>query len=818
MIRSKAVQPKELGLKLSGGLLEKATEGVRALSQPACLKDSQLRYIFVNDAYSRLMRRPAEDMIGWGSYQLSGATDDIAREDKERRALVFATEEAIACHIDGHDKRLKLHCERFIDEDDALYLYEIFETASSDASAESQWLEREQRLLDAKAERDALIAEQESLLQALPFGVMLINSDKIIEYANQAFYELWDVSAKFELKGNSYRSYLQHNFDYGLSDYGDQSFEEVYADRVKIFDTDDEVADRTIHARNGKVLSVSKSRIAGHKVLLTLYDVTTAHQRELDLVSTLARAEAADRAKSEFLANMSHEIRTPMNGVLGMAELLAKSGLNARQKTFTEVIVKSANALLTIINDILDISKIDAGEMSLREVPFEPSEAVEDVASLLATQAQDKNIELLVDIKPGAKASILGDAGRFRQIVINLIGNAVKYTETGHVLVELSLRAHDAEKSELELKISDSGIGIAPAELAVIFGKFNQAGSSGIRRHEGTGLGLSITAGLVDLFGGKISAESMPNSGSCFTVALPVTVHKAASNAALRRSNGLRPSVLTIGGSEIGHRIMLEQLTHWGLDAHHAANGLTGLAILREAESIGFAIDTVIIDHQLPEVDGRKIADAIRADRRFDAIGIIMICATGMNGSEQFAPSGAVDILMTRPARGPILRQALSELILDKRPVANTALPSAQVATLSPIDILVVEDDDVNQIVFSQILLQNGLSFRIVSSGREAIETWHSQNPALILMDISMPQMSGYEATRLIRKAELAAGNNARVPIIGVTAHILETERELCEAAGMDDYLAKPVSPEILIAKISAWLNRQLILSESQHG
>jgi signal transduction histidine kinase/DNA-binding response OmpR family regulator len=814
MIRLKAVQLKELGLKLSGGLLEKATEGVRALSQPACLKDSQLRYIFVNAAYCHLMRRPAEDMIGWGTHQLTGATDDIAREDKERRALVFATEEAIACQIEGHDKRLKLHCERFIDEDEALYLYEIFETPSNEASTEAQWLEREQSLLTAKAERDALIAEQESLLQALPFGVMLLNSDKIIEYANQAFYDLWDVDDKFQLKGKSYRSYLQHNFDNGLSDYSDQTFEEVYAERVKIFDTEDDVATRTFQASSGKVLSISKCRIVGSKVLLTLYNVTNAHQRELDLVSTLARAEAADRAKSEFLANMSHEIRTPMNGVLGMAELLAKSGLNARQKTFTDVIVKSANALLTIINDILDFSKIDAGEMSLREMPFEPSEAVEDVASLLATQAQDKNIELIVDIKPGTTASILGDAGRFRQIVINLIGNAVKYTETGHVLVELSLRDQEGAKSELELKISDSGIGIAPSELAVIFGMFNQAGSSSIRRHEGTGLGLAITAGLVDLFGGTISAESVPNSGSCFTVILPVTPHKPATQPVLRRSNGLRPSVLTIGGSEIGHRIMLEQLTHWGVDAHHAANGLTGLAILREAESISFDIDTVIIEHQLPEVDGRKIAEAIRADQRFDAVGIIMISAISMNGSEQFAPSGAVDILMTRPTRGLILRRALNELILNKRAATNLTMPSAQSAGLGPIDILVVEDDDVNQIVFSQILLQNGLSFRIVKSGREAIEAWQHQNPALILMDISMPQMNGYEATRLIRKAEIAAGNNACVPIIGVTAHILETERELCEAAGMNDYLAKPVSPEVLIGKIGAWLNRKF----SQHG
>lgn len=803
-------------------LLEKAIEGVRTLALPACIKDSALRYYFVNDAYSRLMRRPAEDMIGWSSYQLTGIIDDREREDKERRAAVFGSEEAISCHIDGANERRRLHCERFITEDDAIYLYEIFEQQSRKI-IDTDWQRREQDLLAAKAERDALIAEQESLLQSLPFGVLLLNAQRICEYVNDAFYALWDIDTQIDLKGQSYRTYLEHNFRHGTSDYGDLSFEEIYADRTKFFDSDQPNDTRELKTRNGKSLLISRHRLAGGRVLLTLTDVTESRQREATLSSLLERAEAADRAKSEFLTNMSHEIRTPMNGVLGMAELLSRSGLNARQKTFTDVIVKSANALLTIINDILDFSKLDAGELSLRHAPFQPSEAVEDAASLLIAQAQDNGVEMIVDIQPEALATVIGDAGRFRQIVINLIANAVKFTECGHILVELSIKGASEQPDatpELLLKVSDTGIGIAADDLEHIFEKFNQVGHQGaFRRHEGTGLGLSITAGLVALFGGTISATSTVNQGSCFTVALPTKIAALHRQSQLRRIDGTRASILTIGGSDIGHRILLNQLTNWGGDAHHAVDGEMGLAILREAESIGFQIDAVIIDQSSLAQDDLKVAQLIRQDAKLHNIGVIVIGVLNPNNLHQDRYEQSIDVMLSRPFRDMILQRALSELILEKRRGQPTFTPiatSTQSADSRP-DILIAEDNEVNEIVFSRILQQAGLSFRIVTNGQDALEAWRRERPSLILMDIAMPQMDGFEATRHIRAQELAEGANCHVTIIGVSGHTYETERQQCLEAGMDDYLAKPISPNRLIERISNWMQQQLDAAEQPH-
>lgn len=557
--------------------------------------------------------------------------------------------------------------------------------------------------------------------------------------------------------------------------------------------------------------------------------------REEELQRLLSRAEAADRAKSEFLANMSHEIRTPMNGVLGMAELLAKSKLDTRQKTFTDIIVKSGNALLTIINDILDFSKIEAGQMRLRSVPFDPAEAVEDVVSLLSSAALEKDIELVVRIDPSAFGKVMGDAGRFRQIVTNLVGNAVKFTETGHVLIELSAQSAEASEAILSLRVEDSGIGIPADKLETIFDKFSQVDGSATRRHEGTGLGLAITVGLIGLFDGVINVVSEVGKGSTFEVNIPFQVTERRRDVPLPAMAIDDIRVLVIDDNDVNRRILTEQLRTWGIDGHAVEDGPSGVAVLEEAASLGFAIDAIILDYHMPVMNGLDVVERIRADSRFDDIAIVFLTSMDVVGDETLFTDLSIQAHLMKPARARLLRSTLFDVVRDVRlkrarqhppkmgaeggngPVRTEGGPAEKAQRAAPpaapdrrrlclVDVLVAEDNDVNQIVFTQILQQAGLRFLIVGNGKKAVQAWEEHNPAVILMDVSMPVMNGHQATLAIRAAEQAAADGRHVPIIGVTAHTQDADREQCLAAGMDDYLSKPISPEILEDKIAQWL------------
>lgn len=503
--------------------------------------------------------------------------------------------------------------------------------------------------------------------------------------------------------------------------------------------------------------------------------------------ASLFKAEAADRAKSEFLANMSHEIRTPMNGVLGMAELLAKTELNARQKTFTEVIVKSGNALLTIINDILDFSKINAGQLTLDPAPFRLAEAVEDVATLVSARVAEKNLELIVRVDPRLPAHVVGDAGRFRQIVTNLLGNAVKFTEKGHVLIDVGGEVVDG-MVQLKVRVEDTGIGIPAEKLENVFEKFAQVDGSSTRRHEGTGLGLAIAARLIDLMGGKIGVESEIGRGSVFWFAVPLPAHQQDTRNEIVPVDVTGARVLVIDDNPVNREILLEQLRSWSFDCAAAESGAVGLAFLDRASQLGAAVDCIILDYQMPGMNGADVAKAISADSRLSAI------------PEPVVPQAAP---VTPPAftviRGPAIPAA--------------TVPESIATPNGPIDILIAEDNDVNQLVFGQILNGLGLSYRIASNGRTAVEMYRALRPKLILMDVSMPEMNGYEATRAIRAAEAASGNHT--PIIGVTAHALKGDRDKCIESGMDDYLPKPVSPDRLGSKIGTWLSETVTVKRA---
>ena len=675
--------------------------------------------------------------------------------------------------------------------------------------------QRERALQDSMRENEVF----RSLIDNVPVSIYAKHDDLRLMYVNQGWCELTGYS-KEEAIGKT-----------DLEIFGPEGEPFMEADREVMRRGTTVEIEETATCADGMVRHqfARKSAMVASDGSLYLIgsttNITELQQREAELEEAQRRAVLADRAKSEFLANMSHEIRTPMNGVLGMAELLAKSDLDPKQKTFTDIIVKSGNALLTIINDILDFSKIDAGQLVLDPIPFNLSEAIEDVATLMSTRAKEKDLELIVRMQPDLRHLYVGDVGRIRQIITNLLGNAVKFTDSGHVLVDVTGRS-DGDKTKLHVAVTDTGIGIPEAKLKLVFEKFSQVDASSTRRHEGTGLGLAITSRLVDMMGGEIGVESGEGAGSTFwfTLTLPNAGQLETRPAALIDVTGAR--VLIVDDNAVNRTILTEQMLSWGFDSCAAKSGAEGLQVLQAAQAMGINVDCIVLDYQMPGMTGAEMARIVRQSPTLSETPVVMLTSVDQSLSGPTHRDLAIDAQLIKPARSSALLEALVAAIQRKR--APTLTPAqmadAQVPTKLPsgplpqatrlrggqrpggdggLDILVAEDNEVNQMVFSQILAETELSFEIVGNGRRAVAAYGERRPRMILMDVSMPEMNGLEATSEIRKLE--RGTGMRVPIIGVTAHALKGDKERCLEAGMDDYLPKPISPRALLEKIERW-------------
>ncbi len=523
-------------------------------------------------------------------------------------------------------------------------------------------------------------------------------------------------------------------------------------------------------------------------------------------------AESASRAKSQFLANMSHEIRTPMNGVLGMTELLAETDLTDKQRRLVGMITASGETLLSIINDILDFSKIEAGKIELERIDFAPVAVLEDMAELLAARAQAKGLELIVLADDDAPAWVTGDPHRVRQILMNLVGNAIKFTNAGDVIVRCTSGSasgrtpRPGEPTLLRFEVRDTGIGIPPEHKARIFQAFSQADGSTTRRFGGTGLGLVIARELAQLMGGEIGVDSEPGRGSTFWFTIRVTgPHlSAVTTPALHELTGRR--ILIVEDNPTNLVTLEHQALAWGMRVETAPDGDTALVLLRDAVARGEPFALALVDMKMPRMNGLELVQAIHADRAIAGLPTIMMTSLGREDQIAAARQAGAVAYLGKPVRRDEFRNVVVEALHPSKGRASGAPGAPRVQIRFAGRVLVAEDNPVNQEVAVGMLESLGLTVDVADNGREAVDRFAEASYDLILVDCQMPELDGYAATAEIRRREQALG--LHVPIVALTANALEGDREICIAAGMDDYLAKPFSREQLTAILARWLRR----------
>ena len=516
--------------------------------------------------------------------------------------------------------------------------------------------------------------------------------------------------------------------------------------------------------------------------------------RTAELRRSTEEAEAANRAKSEFLANMSHEIRTPMNGVLGMTELLRGTALDERQGKHAQLIHQSAESLLGIIDDVLDFSKIEAGRMELDVGLFDVREAVEDAADLLSERASRKNLELVCDIPPGVATSVLGDGARLRQVFVNLVGNAVKFTDHGQVLVRVRELPGTATTAKLQFAVEDSGIGIKPESQARIFESFSQEDGSTTRRYGGTGLGLAISSQLVCLMGSRIEVQSEPGAGATFSFTLDLP-RAPVSDEVLEPAQLAHARVLVVDDNAMNLEILATQLGSWGMEVALAASGGRALEILENQAND--PVDLVLLDMKMPGMDGLAVARAARRVPGLEDVPIVLLSSMAFMGSKQEWRQAGASAALQKPVRQAQLRATLIAALTGKR-TGDTGALLAQPVPVSTCavggrTVLLVEDNQVNQEVARGMLSSLGASVVSACNGRAGLEALREKTFAVVLMDCHMPELDGYATTRSFREWE-ERHKSVRTPILALTANALKGDEQKCLAAGMDAYLAKPFS------------------------
>jgi two-component system, sensor histidine kinase and response regulator len=550
-------------------------------------------------------------------------------------------------------------------------------------------------------------------------------------------------------------------------------------------------------------------------------DITARKNMETELLRAQKAAESGSRAKSEFLANMSHEIRTPMNGVLGTVDLLLNSSLTSAQRELALLARASGETLLTIINDILDFSKIEAGKLVIAPVPFDLLQTVEEVGTMIALQPGRKaDVNVIVRYPAEVPRNVIGDQGRIRQIMTNLTSNAIKFTEKGHVLIDVEVDTVSGEEALFRISIEDSGLGIAADKLEKLFDKFTQADSTTTRRYGGTGLGLAISKQLIGLMGGTIAAKSRVGIGSTFWFILPLPLQGKTQPVNAEKPVGLADvRVLIVDDNSVNRLVLQEQLRGWKTRIGSCASGAEALRMLRESHSAGNPYQIAILDYQMPEMDGEMLGRAIKADSLLREIPLIMLSSLGQDAAlkERIKKVGFAAYLV-KPARQSELLETLTSVwdarcrqdpvdLIDNQPpltqMQGVAITENRDCPFAGTKVLLAEDNATNQVVGAMMLRNLGCYVEVAANGRKALEMIGSSSYDIVFMDCEMPEMDGYEAVAAIRRLP---DGKSRLPVVAVTALAMQGDEEQCLRAGMDDYIGKPVKQEDFAAALKWWL------------
>jgi two-component system sensor histidine kinase/response regulator len=678
--------------------------------------------------------------------------------------------------------------------------------------------ERQANLEDARqtvelevVKRTAELRVSEELFRSLsgasPMGIFQLDVNGKCVYTNHRLLEICDLSAD-ELSGEGWlhrvhpddRESARRSWAHFILQDGESVSEYRIAGSGEVRWVSVRAA--PLHSDDGKLTGF----------VGTVDDITSHKLAQSELAAARDAALETARLKSEFLANMSHEIRTPLNGIIGMTGLLLDSPLQDEQREFLEIVRSCGDTLLTVINDILDFSKIAAGKLVFEQLDFDLVTAVESTLELLAEPARKKNLELAAEIDPSVPVSLRGDPGRLRQVLTNLIGNAIKFTEQGEVVVKVSVDEISASHALVHFAVSDTGIGISREAQQRLFQPFSQADGSTSRKYGGTGLGLAISMQLVEAMGGKIGLESDPGHGSKFYFSLPFPLQSAPLTTRMVRDlDGL--SALIVDDNATNRQIVVHQLVVWGVASNAVASGSEALAALR-ARASSRPYDVVLMDLQMPGMDGLSLARKIREERSLASVRLLMMSSAGDRTG--FAEGPLLDGWLTKPIKQAQLYDALVTLMSEHltpsggprtRTAPAIAAPAAERLDdpRRKIRILVAEDNIANCTLALHQLAKLGFTAEAVGNGLEAVESLDRIPYQIVLMDCQMPELDGYDATLQIRARER---KGRRAIIIAMTAHALEGDRERCLACGMDDYISKPIKSGELEATLMRWVSR----------